>query len=202
MQFLGLIVGLGNPGEAYRETRHNAGFMVVDRLAGRYRAGWRVERKFFAEVAEVDLGPGRVRLCKPQTFMNASGESVGPLARFHRVPAEQVLVVSDDADLPLGTLRLRPGGSSGGHHGLWSVEQHLGSRGFLRQRVGIARPAQAVRDIAGHVLGRFGADERDYLDRVLDRAVRQIEAVAREGPARAMNLYNGTVEGPSETRKE
>ncbi|MFM8357707.1 MAG: aminoacyl-tRNA hydrolase, partial [Verrucomicrobiota bacterium] len=149
MQFLGLIVGLGNPGEAYRETRHNAGFMVVDRLAGRYRAGWRVERKFFAEVAEVDLGPGRVRLCKPQTFMNASGESVGPLARFHRVPAEQVLVVSDDADLPLGTLRLRPGGSSGGHHGLWSVEQHLGSRGFLRQRVGIARPAQAVRDIAG-----------------------------------------------------
>lgn len=202
MQFLGLIVGLGNPGEAYRETRHNAGFMVVDLLAGRHRAAWRMERKFFAEVAELDLGPGRVRLCKPQTFMNASGEAVGPLARFHRIPAEQVLVVSDDADLPLGTLRLRPGGSAGGHHGLLSVEQHLGSRGFLRQRVGIARPAQAVRDIAGHVLGRFERGEQDCLDRVLDRAVRQIEAVAREGPARAMNLYNGTVQDPSETRKE
>lgn len=199
---LGLIVGLGNPGEEYRETRHNAGFMVVDLLADRHRAGWRSERKFFAEVAEVNLGGGRLRLCKPQTFMNASGESVGPLTQFYRIPAEQVLVVSDDADLPFGTLRLRPGGSPGGHHGLMSVEQHLGSRAFARQRVGIARPEQSVRDIAGHVLGRFGPEERGQLARVLDQAVRQIEVAAREGLARAMNLYNGTVDGSSQMRKE
>lgn len=193
MSAVWLIVGLGNPGTEYRDTRHNAGFMLAERLAEAWGAGWRQERKFFALVAEANVGGRRVLLCKPQTYMNASGESVGPLVRFHRVDPARVLVVVDDADLPLGSVRLRPEGSPGGHHGLESVEQHLGTRGYPRLKLGIARPRQGVRDIAGHVLGRFGADELPVLEKVLERAARQTETWLADGIARAMNLYNGPV---------
>ena len=190
---MSLIVGLGNPGSEYQETRHNAGFMLVDRLAGKWGAGWRSERKFFAMVAEATVGGRRVLLCKPQTYMNASGEAVGPLARFHRVEPSGILVAVDDADLTLGVVRLRPEGSPGGHHGLESVEQHLGTRAYPRQKLGIARPQQGARDITGHVLGRFAAEERAVWDRVLERAGRQAETWLADGLARAMNLYNGSV---------
>lgn len=193
MNTLGLIVGLGNPGREYQDTRHNAGFMLVERLAEAWGGRWRTEKKFFAKLAECGFAGHRFILCQPQTYMNASGESVAKVAVFHRVPAAATLVLVDDADLPLGALRLRGEGSPGGHHGLESVEQHLGTRSYARLRLGIARPPAEVRDIAGHVLGRFSAEEIPPWDKVLARAVRQVECWAAEGPGKAMSLYNGTV---------
>src|SRR5690606_5472484 len=120
-----LIVGLGNPGEQYARTRHNAGFLVLDGLADRVRANWSVEKRFSALVARAEFGRRRLLLAKPQTYMNLSGEAVGALMQFYRVPISALLVVVDDANLSLGAIRLRPGGSSGGHHGLDSITQHL-----------------------------------------------------------------------------
>lgn len=185
-----LIVGLGNPGDDYRGTRHNAGAMVVDRFAANRCSGWRKERKFFAELATGECGGQKVLCIKPLTYMNLSGEAVASVCRFHRIPGEQVLVVADDADLPLGALRLRPSGGFGGHHGLESVIQHLGTREFPRQRIGVARPEQPVRDIASHVLGEFSAQEMVVLPEVLERAERQIVCWLEEGLAKAMNLFN------------
>jgi len=128
MENLYLIVGLGNPGADYAQTRHNAGFLLVERLAEQWRANWELERKFHSRIAKAERDGRRVLLVQPQTFMNLSGEAVGAISGFYRVPPAQVLVAVDDADLPLGEIRLRPGGSSGGHHGLESVEQHLATR--------------------------------------------------------------------------
>ena len=140
-----LIVGLGNPGGEYRATRHNAGFILVDRLASRWGIHWRSEKRFFAEFADVVWNGQRVGMAKPQTFMNLSGKAVEAIAGFFRVEPGNILVVVDDADLPLGTIRLRGDGSPGGHHGLESVEQCLGSRAYPRLRLGIARPESGVR---------------------------------------------------------
>src|SRR5687767_11952503 len=123
MESLHLIVGLGNPGGEYARTRHNAGFLVVEELAKRWSASWNLEKKFESLVAKADRGGQKVLLAKPQTFMNASGEAVGLLLNFYRVPLPQLLVIVDDADLPFGEIRLKPKGSSGGHHGLESIEQ-------------------------------------------------------------------------------
>jgi len=197
MEQLRLIVGLGNPGAEYAKTRHNAGFMVAELLAERWRARWTTERKFQARVARGKHGEHRVLLCEPQTFMNASGEAVAAVVRFYQVATESLLVVVDDADLPLGEIRLRPGGSSGGHHGLESLEQHLGTRQFARLRVGIGRQTGA-REITDHVLSRFGADEAKTVDKVLRAAADQAECWLDAGVRKAMNDFNGVVV-PSET---
>lgn len=202
MDNLHVIVGLGNPGAEYARTRHNAGFLVLDQLAGRWKLDWKLERKFDAFVARsADVSPGGVLLAKPQTFMNASGESVGALTKFFNVAASRCLVIVDDADLPLGEVRLRPKGSSGGHHGLESIEQHLGSREFPRLRVGIGRQG-SVREITGHVLGGFSKSEAEVLDKVLDRAANQAECWLRDGIQKAMNQFNGAVAGPDKEREE
>jgi PTH1 family peptidyl-tRNA hydrolase len=185
-----LIVGLGNPGDEYRNTRHNAGAMVVDRFADHRCSGWRKERKFFAELATGDCGGRKVLCIKPQTYMNLSGEAVVAVTRYHRIPPEWVMVVADDADLPLGAVRMRPSGGFGGHHGIQSVIQHLGTQEFPRQRIGVARPVQTVRDIASHVLGTFSADEATLLGEVLTRAEQQIQCWLEEGLPKAMNLFN------------
>lgn len=187
------LVGLGNPGREYAYTRHNAGFMLVDRLATRLGLTWRFEKKFFAEVAEGFVAGKGVILSKPQTYMNNSGESVKAVVQFHRIAIEDVLVAVDDADLALGMLRMRPEGGAGGHHGLESVQAHLGTKAYARVRLGVARPDQGVRDIASHVLGRFSAAESLLWEKVLDRAVTQAEAWVAEGLAVAMNRYNGAV---------
>jgi PTH1 family peptidyl-tRNA hydrolase len=197
MKHLRLIVGLGNPGAEYARTRHNAGFLVVELLAERWRARWTAERKFQARVARAERGETRVWLCQPQTFMNASGEAVAALARFYQVTPDGMLVIVDDADLPLGEIRLRPGGSSGGHHGLESLEQHLGTRKFARLRIGIGRQAGA-REITGHVLSRFSAAETETMDKVLRAAADQAECWLEAGVQKAMNDFNGVVV-PSET---
>src|SRR6266480_5415519 len=188
-----LIVGLGNPGAGYSRTRHNAGFMAVERLAGRRLAKWALDDKFAARLAQVEHEDRRLMLCQPQTYMNQSGEAVGKLAEYFRVPPGKLVVVVDDADLPLGEIRLRPQGSSGGHHGLESIEQRLGTREYARLRIGIGRTASAVREITDHVLGRFSAEEAALLKKVLDRAGDQVECWLCDGIAKAMSQFNGAV---------
>src|SRR6185503_15557337 len=161
-----LIVGLGNPGRQYARTRHNAGFMVLERLALAWRVEWRAEKKFHARTARTERDGRKVILCQPDTYMNASGEAVGPLASFLKLPPQQLLVVVDDADLAFGQLRLRPDGRSGGHHGLESIESHLGTREYARQRIGIGRDDPAARQISGYVLSPFRTEERELLEKV------------------------------------
>ena len=188
-----LIVGLGNPGAEYARTRHNVGFRAVEHLAGRWRAGWTYDRKFNAQVARVERDSHAVFLAEPQTYMNSSGEAVGGLVNYYRVALSRLLVMVDDADLPFGQLRMRPGGSSGGHHGLESIEQHLGSRDYARQRIGIGRQA-GVREITGYVLGRFQSTELEWLDKMLVAASDQAECWLGAGIQQAMNRFNGAVE--------
>jgi PTH1 family peptidyl-tRNA hydrolase len=197
-----LIVGLGNPGAQYRQTRHNAGFLVVEKLAVRWKAGWNDEKKFTARVAQVRHGHGkRVWLCQPQTFMNLSGETVKAMLDFYQLPLDRLLVVVDDADLPLGGIRLKPQGSSGGHHGLESIEQHLASRQTARMRIGIGR-ADGVREISNYVLGKFDATESVLLEKVLTVAADQAECWIDAGIAKAMNQYNGVVNSGNENIKK
>jgi len=197
MESLHLIVGLGNPGGEYSRTRHNAGFMLVEELAVRWRAKWKSpEKRFRSRIAKADFDGRPMLLCQPQTFMNRSGDAVGALARYYDVVAERLLVAVDDADLPLGTLRMRPEGSSGGHHGLESIELHLATRAYPRQRIGIGRQ-DGQRNIVGHVLGRFSADDARLMQTVLNRAADQVECWLRYGVQRAMNEFNGIVNGPT-----
>jgi len=186
-----LIAGLGNPGAEYARTRHNAGFLLVEELARKWGADWKAEKRFESLVARGAPGGRTVWLVRPQTYMNASGEAVGPVMRYYRVPLAGVLVVVDDADLPLGTVRLRSDGSSGGHHGLESVEAHLGTRSFARLRLGIGRTEAVVREITGHVLGRFTAAESELFGQVLVHAVAQVTCWLEEGIEKAMARYNG-----------
>jgi peptidyl-tRNA hydrolase, PTH1 family len=196
-----LIVGLGNPGAEYARTRHNAGFLVVEELASRWRLPWSFEKKFNVRLARGERDERRLLLGQPQTFMNSSGEAVGALIGFYRVPLAQVLVVVDDADLPLGELRLRPGGGNGGHHGLESIERHLGSREYARQRIGIGRQ-DGPREITGHVLGRFSSTEVALMDKVLARAADQAETWLRSGIQKAMNQFNGIAADPANEGKK
>ena len=193
MEPMHLIVGLGNPGADYAKTRHNAGFLLAERLAELWQANWTNERKFLARVAKAERSGQKVLLAEPQTFMNLSGEAVGALVKYYQLPLEKILVAVDDADLPLGEIRLRPGGGTGGHHGLESVTQHLGSKNFARLRIGIGRKDEA-REITGHVLGKFGADEAALLKKVLGRAADQMECWVDAGLQKAMNQFNGVVD--------
>ncbi len=187
-----LIAGLGNPGADYSRTRHNAGFLVTERLAGRWRAVWGYEKKFNVRFARLDRDGRRLLLCQPQTYMNSSGEAVAAVAAYYQVPLSRLMVVVDDADLPLSELRLRPAGSSGGHHGLESIEQHLGTRQYARLRIGIGR-LRGAREITGYVLGRFSSTESVLLDKVLNVASDQLECWLEAGIQKAMSQYNGVI---------
>jgi peptidyl-tRNA hydrolase, PTH1 family len=192
MEDIFLIVGLGNPGAEYANTRHNAGFLLVEKLAAKWKCDWSNEKKFRARIAKTARNGKRICLCEPQTFMNLSGETVGALKNFYQLPLAQLLIVADDADLPLGTIRLRASGSSGGHHGLESVEQHVASREFARLKIGIGRKDNA-REITNYVLGRFDAAENELLQKVLERASGQVETWLEAGTEKAMQ-WNGSVE--------
>jgi peptidyl-tRNA hydrolase, PTH1 family len=197
MDALYIIAGLGTPGSEYARTRHNIGFMAVERLGERHKAIWTNEKKFESRVGKIEFAGKRALLCQPQTFMNVSGRAIGALMDFYRTPLERLLVVVDDADLPFGELRMRPSGSSGGHHGLESIEQRLGSREYARLRMGIGRQRQEVREITGHVLGKFGSAEAATLELMLDRAAKQAERWIEAGLQRAMNEFNGAVNAPA-----
>ena len=192
-------MGLGNPGAEYARTRHNAGFLLVEQLAERWKASWKNERRFQARVARDDREGRTVLLAEPQTFMNLSGESVGALMRYYQVPLDRVLVAVDDADLPLGEIRLRPGGGTGGHHGLESVMQHVGSRDYARVRIGIGRKDES-RQITGHVLGKFSPDESGLLEKVLERAGGQLECWLTAGIQKAMSQFNGAISPKNEEK--
>ncbi|HXI72000.1 MAG TPA: aminoacyl-tRNA hydrolase [Verrucomicrobiae bacterium] len=200
MESVHLIVGLGNPGAEYAKTRHNAGFLLVEKLAAKWKTDWTNERKFAARMARADRGGRRILLCQPQTFMNLSGETVGALTKFYQLPLKQVLVLVDDADLPFGEIRLRASGSSGGHHGLESIEQHVASREFARLRIGIGRK-DGAREITNFVLGRFEPDENAVLEKVLVRASDQVECWLDGGIEKAMNQFNGVVDSTNEKKK-
>jgi len=163
-----LIVGLGNPGQQYQRTRHNAGFWLLDRLVD--RTGWRTEPKFAGETARLSLAGQNLWLLKPTTFMNHSGQAVVRLAGFFRIPPEAILVVHDELDLPPGTVRIKRGGGHGGHNGLRDIVMQLGSRDFLRLRLGIGRPPSG-QDTVGYVLGRAPIEEQTRLEQAIDDAI-------------------------------
>jgi PTH1 family peptidyl-tRNA hydrolase len=186
-----LVVGLGNPGPAYRGNRHNVGFLVLDLLAR--RAGGRFSKhKARADVVEGRLGPPpapRVVLAKPRSYMNESGGPVAGLCAFFKIPVEQLVVVHDELDLPYGSLRLKRGGGDNGHNGLRSITRSLGSKEYLRVRFGVGRPPGRM-DPADYVLRDFTATERKDLDFHVDRAADAVEALVRDGLEPAQNRYN------------
>jgi peptidyl-tRNA hydrolase, PTH1 family len=182
-----LIVGLGNPGREYEHTRHNVGFQVAEELAHRYRVTLKDRGSWKARVAKIaEIGEG-VLLAEPTTFMNLSGWAVREIASFHKLEPSDVLIVVDDADLPLGRLRLRTGGSAGGHNGLKSIIQELGTIDFPRLRVGVGRQPG---ELKSHVLGRFSNEERDQIEAAVKRAADAAELFARENILAAMNRFN------------
>ncbi|MEJ2600037.1 MAG: aminoacyl-tRNA hydrolase [Anaerolineales bacterium] len=184
-----LIAGLGNPGRKYRETRHNIGFMLADHLANRLGVSFsRLESK--ALVTKAEYQGRRLVLAKPQTYMNLSGNAVGSLARFYKVPLQNLLVAYDDVDLPLGTIRLRPGGGSAGQKGMESIIERLGTQEFPRLRLGIGRPPGRM-EAAAYVLQSFKKDEIELLHELLERAVDAVLVFATTGLETAMNQFNG-----------
>ena len=185
-----LIVGLGNPGPQYAGNRHNAGFQVVERLAEAHEI--KLDRlQFKARVGVGTIEGHHVVLAKPLTFMNLSGQAVGPLVRWYKVPLESLLVVMDDLDLPLGTIRLRPSGGAGGHKGLQSIIDALGTRAFPRLRIGIGRPPPGW-DPADYVLHDFTPDEQPIIAQAYEQAMAAIECWLVEGIDAAMNRFNRT----------
>jgi peptidyl-tRNA hydrolase, PTH1 family len=184
---LKLIVGLGNPGDEYSETRHNLGFTVTDELARRFGVTFRHYAKWKVRAAKVQTRDESLLLAQPTTFMNLSGWSVRELASFYKVAPADLLIVVDDADLPLGRLRLRARGSAGGHNGLKSVIQELGTDEFPRLRIGVGRQTGELRN---HVLGRFDSDERPQIETAVKRAADAAEMFANESILAAMNRFN------------
>jgi len=182
------VVGLGNPGRRYHATRHNVGFEVVARLADRWGAALAGGRGEY-RVASLRRGPRRVLLAQPTTFMNLSGQAVQGLKAFYRVELDRLLVVSDDVNLPLGTLRLRRGGTSGGHKGLDDIILRLGRDDFARLRIGVGNDRMPT-DLTGFVLEPFEAAERPVVDEMLVRAAEAVETWLEQGLDEAMNRYN------------
>lgn len=182
-----LIVGLGNPGTEYHETRHNAGFMVLDRLAD--LAGIAITRKSFSSLCgEGSWNGNRLFLLKPQTYMNLSGRSVAAALRFYKLYPADLIVIHDELDIPFGQAKIKEGGGHGGHNGLRSLMEELGTGDFLRIRVGIGRPAKG--DPIKYVLGNFGKDETPQLPRVVDGVCDLLGLLLCEGVPKAMSLYN------------
>lgn len=184
-----LIVGLGNPGEKYENTRHNVGFQVVDELAERQNAPVQ-KLKFKALTNLLTISGEKVLVMKPVTYMNLSGEAVRPAADFYKIPPERILVISDDTALDPGKLRIRIKGSAGGHNGLKSIIQHLGTDQFPRVRVGVGQKPHPDYDLADWVLGKFQGADKKVMDEAVKRAADAVECILKEGADRAMNRFN------------
>ncbi|MFH1531778.1 MAG: aminoacyl-tRNA hydrolase [Pseudomonadota bacterium] len=181
-----VIVGLGNPGHEYDRTRHNVGFMVLDRLAMEHSLTW--EDKFLSQAATWRRSGDRLVLLKPKTWMNLSGRAVQRAVGFYKVPLDDLLVIYDDLDLPVGQLRLRFKGGDGGHRGVRSIIELLGSPDFLRLRIGIGHPLRG--DGTSHVLGRFAGDEEADVEKAIQGAAGAVASWLDDGFSRAMNRYN------------
>lgn len=184
-----LVVGLGNPGDEYENTRHNVGFMVLDELGERGR--FPIQRlKHRALTHTCQLGGERVMLMKPVTYMNLSGEAVGDAARFYKIPADHVLVICDDVALPVGKLRLRAKGSAGGHNGLKSIIQHLGTEEFPRLRIGVGEKPHPDYDMADWVLGKFQGEDKKAIADAVSRAADAAEFFLQNGAEKTMAKFN------------
>jgi PTH1 family peptidyl-tRNA hydrolase len=183
-----VVVGLGNPGGRYAGTRHNVGFAVVDALAEGPSAG-RFQTRFQADVAELVGGGSKVLLVKPQTYMNLSGQCVRQIVDFYQLPLEDLLVVCDDFNLPLGRLRFRARGTHGGHNGLRDIQNHLGTTAYARMRIGVGAPEEG--EAVDYVLGRFRPSERPLIEEALQKAVQGVAAWWEKGIEFCMNQYNG-----------
>jgi len=194
---LSLVVGLGNPGEKYAGTRHNVGFMALEELAKRQNSSFKQQSKLHALAAEVGQGAERLRLLMPQTYMNDSGRSIRAALDWFGFEPNQMLILVDDMDLPLGRLRLRLSGGAGGHNGLRSTIAHLGGQEFPRLRIGIGAPAlnpvERKQRTVGHVLGRFAVAEQPVLEEVIDEVLAGLDLIQRLGFERAGNRLNGFV---------
>lgn len=187
-----VIAGLGNPGAEYANTPHSIGFEVVDALAREIGASWKASSSFGGELAAGMLGGMKVVLVKPMTYMNLSGDCVAPVVKYHNAKAaEDLLVVSDDIDLPVGKMRVRKGGSAGGHNGLKSVIERTGTPDFVRLRLGVGRDSRDRANVVGHVLGKFSPADRRVMDEVVTQAVKAIGTIELESAETAMNRYNG-----------
>ena len=185
-----LVVCLGNPGEKYENTRHNVGFLVADELAERQRLPIQ-KLKFKALTNTLTISGEKVLVMKPVTYMNLSGEAVRPAADFYKIPPERVVVVSDDVSLAVGRLRVRRGGSAGGHNGLKSIIAHLGTDQFPRVRVGVGEKPHPDYDLADWVLGRFQGEDKKAMDQAVKRAADAVECLIGQGVDKAMNKFNG-----------
>jgi PTH1 family peptidyl-tRNA hydrolase len=184
-----LIVGLGNPGAQYQETRHNAGFWFIDQLARRQGEQFRPEKKFHGQFARVTIGGQQVWLLKPDTFMNRSGQSVAALANFYKIPLENILVVHDELDLPPGTVRLKQGGGHGGHNGLRDIVAKMGGSDFMRLRVGIGHPGDS-KQVSSYVLSRASAEDERLIEASLDDALDVLPLVVSGEFQKAMNALH------------
>lgn len=190
MSEIKLIVGLGNPGEKYADTRHNAGEWLIERLVCRFKVSLNPENKFFGKTARTLVNGKEVRLLVPTTFMNLSGKAVGALANFYRIKPEEILVIHDELDLPPGTVKLKQGGGHGGHNGLKDIVAQLGNNNnFYRLRIGIGHPGH--RDlVAGYVLNKPSPADRNALEKVLDEATDCVEMIFKDGMVKATNRLN------------
>ncbi|HHF0473724.1 TPA: aminoacyl-tRNA hydrolase [Haemophilus influenzae] len=190
MSEIKLIVGLGNPGEKYADTRHNAGEWLIERLARRFNVSLNPESKFFGKTARTLVNGKEVRLLVPTTFMNLSGKAVGALANFYRIKPEEILVIHDELDLPSGIAKLKQGGGHGGHNGLKDIVAQLGNNNnFYRLRIGIGHPGH--RDlVAGYVLNKPSPADRNALEKVLDEATDCVEMIFKDGMIKATNRLN------------
>ena len=186
-----VIAGLGNPGAQYANTPHSIGFEVVDAIAREIGAEWKASAAFKGELATGMFAGQKVLLLKPMTFMNLSGDCVAPVVKYHNATPADLVVVSDDIDLPVGRIRIRVGGSAGGHNGLKSVIERLGSPAFVRVRVGVGRDAGDRTKVISHVLGKFDPASRAVMDKVVPAAARAVLQILSEGPQAAMNAWNG-----------
>ena len=187
---IALVAGLGNPGREYEGTRHNAGWLVLDALAAKYRLTWRKVREFDAELARWDVpGGDPVWLAKPLTYMNGSGTSIATVARYHRIEINSIAVAYDDLTIELGRLKISVTGSSGGHNGVTSVLEHIGD-GFARFRIGIGPKTPPEMDLKDFVLAKFSPEQFTIFQSKIDSTVQGLELLVRSGPDRAMNQLN------------
>lgn len=182
-----VIAGLGNPGAQYVSTPHSVGFEAVDALAAAAGVAWEEKRQYRCLMARVVIAGQPTILVKPQTYMNLSGESVAPVIKYHNATADDLLVVQDDIDLPVGRLRLRKGGSCGGHNGVRNIIERLGTNAFARLKIGVGKDRE---NVVAHVLGKFDPATRQTMDLAVAEAAKAAAEFVRSGPDRAMNLYN------------
>ena len=185
-----VIAGLGNPGAEYANTPHSIGFEVVDALAREIGASWRASSSFGGELAAGMLGGVKVVLVKPMTYMNLSGDCVAPVVKYHNATAADLVVVSDDIDLPVGRIRIRKGGSAGGHNGIKNIIAHLGHDEFLRVKIGVGEKPTGY-DLADYVLGHFPKEEVTLMEETYERAGKAALSIMEDGADKAMNRFNG-----------